>query len=87
MTRAVQDAKYDDGIVAANEEDAIGKSIGQHPPYLGLAAKTREAKRVLGGTCDRGLNGGQEFVAQPTLAVVIPDGGVGDVHLGLACER
>ena len=79
----VKDAENDDGIVAADEEDAVGKPIGQHPSHLGPPAQAREAERVLGGPGDRGFDLGQERVAQAGLTVVIPDGGVGDVHLGL----
>jgi len=78
---AVEDAEDHDGVVAANEEDAVGKSLHQHPTHLWLAAKTRVTERIRGGAGDGRFDFGEEIVAEARLLSVLPDGGVGDVDL------
>ena len=78
----MQDAEDHDAALAADEEDAVGKAVGQRPAHFGTAAETREAERVLGGESDYGVDLGEKLVTQVLPLTLVRDGGVGDVDLG-----
>jgi hypothetical protein len=79
---AVEDAEYDEGIGAKDEEDSVGEALGQNAADFGLAAQAQELAGIGQGTLQGGVHVGEEFFAQAGALAVIPEGGLGDIVFG-----
>lgn len=83
VTRGVEDSEHDDGVGPKHVEDAVWKAFRQHAAHFGLEAQARVLPGIGDGIFNRGMNFGDEFLAQPGPLVLIPDRGVSDDYLGL----
>src|SRR5213075_560692 len=80
---AMQNAEDHDVGLAADEEDAIWKSFGEHPANLWPAPQTWVTKRIFGCSSDRRFDFGDKVVTEIGLLTFVPDRRLGDIHLGL----
>jgi hypothetical protein len=81
IASGVENSEDNDHIGLADEEDAIGKSTGQHTADFGLASQAGISQGIFSGAADRSIDLGEELIAQTCLLLLIPDCRVGDVEL------
>lgn len=87
MSRAVQDAKDNDGIGPQYEKDAIGEACEQDASHFGPAAQALELPGV-GHHLHQGIiHLSDEIITEPVLLFLIPHGGFGNVGLGLVTDN